>query len=78
MRPAYPRPEGDVMRAARQADLALHRARFADWLAIAVAGCAFLLLLAFAVGGAVSLLDWLDGRPNQVWPQLAALLARMD
>jgi len=78
VRPAYLRPEGAVMRAARQADLAAHQARFVDWLAIAVAGCAFLLLLAFVVGGAVSLLDWLDGRPNQVWPQIAALLARMD
>ena len=78
MRPAYMRPESAGMRAARQVDLAMHQARFADWLAIAIAGCAFLLLLAMAVGGAVSLLDWLDGRPNQVWPQLAALLARMD
>ena len=78
MRPAYLRPEGAAMRASRQADLAMHRARFADLLALAVCGCAFLLLLAFAVGGAVSLLDWLDGRPNQVWPQIAALIARMD
>ena len=61
-----------------RAALALRNTRVTDLLALVIVACAFVLLLAFLIGGAVSLLDWLDGRENQVWPQLAALLARMD
>ena len=61
-----------------RAALALRNTRASDMLAIVVTGCAFVLLLGLVIGGAVSLLDWLDGREQQVWPQLASLLARVD
>lgn len=75
MRPAYMRPEGAVMRAARQADYDLHRLRAVDALALCLG---YGLLLAMCVGGLISLFDWLDGRQQTVLPQLAALLARLD
>lgn len=75
MRPAYMRPEGAVMRAARQADLAMHQLRAVDLLALALG---YGLLLSMCVGGLISLVDWLQGNPQTVLPQIAALIARMD
>ena len=36
------------------------------------------LLLSMCVAGLISLIDWLQGNPQTVLPQIAALLARMD
>lgn len=63
------------MRRLRQADHDAHQLRPADLLALALG---YGLLLAIAVAGAISLVDWLQGNPQTVLPQLAALLARMD
>lgn len=84
MRPAYlrpsatplsPRPENPVLRAGRQADYDLHRMRPIDALALCIG---YGLLLSMCVAGLISFFDWLDGRPQSVLPQLAALLARLD
>ncbi|GIK83047.1 MAG: hypothetical protein BroJett024_41520 [Alphaproteobacteria bacterium] len=75
MRPAYLRPEGAVMRAARQADLAAHQLRAVDLLALAIG---YGLLLSMCVAGFISLIDAIQGNPQTVLPQIAALLARMD
>lgn len=75
MRPAYLRQESPMMRRLRQADLAAHRMRPADMLALALG---YGLLLSVGVAGLISLIDWLQGNPQTVLPQIAALLARMD
>jgi len=69
------RPEGAVMRAARQADYDAHQMRAVDLLAMCIG---YGLLLSMCVAGLISLIDWLQGNPQTVLPQLAALLARMD
>lgn len=69
------RPEGAMMRAARQADYDAHRLRPVDALALALG---YGLLLSMCVAGLISLIDWLQGNPQTVLPQIAALLARMD
>jgi len=75
MRPAYIRRESPMMRAARQADLAAHQLRAVDLLALALG---YGLILSMFVAGIISLIDWLQGNPQTVLPQLAALIARMD
>ena len=75
MRPAYLRPEGALMRRARQADLAAHQLRPADLFAIAIG---YGLMLAIGIAGLIALVDWLQGNPQTVLPQIAALLARLD
>lgn len=75
MRPAYLRPEGALMRRARQADLAAHRLRPADLFALAIG---YGLMLAIGIAGLIALVDWLQGNPQTVLPQIAALLARLD
>lgn len=75
MRPAYLRTESPMMRRLRQADYDLHQMRAVDALALALG---YGLLLSLCAAGLVSLVDWLQGNPQTVLPQLAALLARMD
>jgi len=75
MRPAYLRRESPILRAARQADLAAHQLRAVDLLALALG---YGLILSMCVAGLISLIDWLQGNPQTVLPQLAALIARMD
>ncbi len=60
----------------------LHRAAYdlrhmrpVDLLALALG---YGLLLAVVVGAAVSLVDWLQDRPHEVWPQIVALLDWID
>lgn len=75
MRPAYLRPESPLLRAARQADLAAHQLRAVDLLALALG---YGLLLSMLAGGCIALIDWVQGNPQTVLPQLAALIARLD
>lgn len=75
MRPAYLRPEGALMRRARQADLAAHQLRPADLFALAIG---YGVLFATVIAGFIGLVDWLQGNPQTVLPQIAALLARLD
>lgn len=75
MRPAYLRPESRLMRRARQADLAAHQMRAADLFALAIG---YGVLFATVIAGLIGLVDWLQGNPQTVLPQIAALLARFD
>ena len=75
MRPAYLRQESPMMRRLRQADLDAQRIRAVDLLALALG---YGLLLSMCVGGLISLIDWLQGNPQTVLPQIAALIARLD
>ena len=36
------------------------------------------LLLSMCVAGLISLIDWLQGNPQTVLPQIAAIVARFD
>jgi hypothetical protein len=69
------RAENALLRRARQADLAAHQMRLVDLIALALG---YGLLLSMCVGGFISLIDWLQGNPQTVLPQIAALLARLD
>lgn len=69
------RPEPAYLRRARQMDLAARRLRLVDLLALMLG---YGLLLSMLVGGAITLVDWLEGLPHSVWPEIAALLARLD
>lgn len=75
MRPAYIRRESPMMRRLRQADYDAHRLRPLDALALCIG---YGLLLSMCVAGLISFFDWLQGNPQTVLPQLAALIARMD
>jgi len=75
MRPAYLRRESPMMRTLRQADLAAHQLRAVDLLALALG---YGLILSMCVAGIISLIDWLQGNPQTVLPQIAAFIARMD
>ena len=75
MRPAYLRPESRLMRRARQTDLAAHQMRTADLLALALG---YGLMLAIGIAGLIALVDAIQGNPQTVLPQIAALLARLD
>lgn len=75
MRPAYLRQESPILRAARQADLAAHQLRAVDQLALALG---YGLLLSMSVAGLIAIVDAIQGNPQTVLPQLAALIARMD
>lgn len=75
MRPAYLRRESPILRAARQADLAAHQLRAVDLLALALG---YGVLLSMSVAGFISLIDWVQGNPQTVLPQIAALIARLD
>ena len=75
MRPAYLRREPPMMRTMRQADYDLRHMRPLDALALAIG---YGLLLSMCVGGLISLIDWLQGNPHTVLPQIAALIARFD
>ena len=75
MRPAYLRRESPMMRTLRQADYDAHRLRPLDALALALG---YGLMLSMCVAGLISLFDWLQGNPQTVLPQLAALLATLD
>lgn len=69
------RAENALLRRARQADLAAHQMRLVDLIALTLG---YGLLLSMCVGGFISLIDWLQGNPQTVLPQIAALLARLD
>ncbi len=75
MRPAYLRRESPMMRRLRQADYDAHQMRAVDLLALAIG---YGLLLSMCVAGFISLIDAIQGNPQTVLPQIAALLARMD
>lgn len=75
MRPAYLRRESPMMRRLRQADYDAHQLRAADLLALALG---YGLMLAVGVAGLISLVDWLQGQPHTVLPQIAALLDWLD
>lgn len=75
MRPVYIRRESPMMRRLRQADYDAHQLRAADMLALAIG---YGVLFASGVAGLIGLVDWLQGNPQTVLPQIAALLARMD
>ncbi len=75
MRPAYLRRESPLLRAARQADLAAHQLRAVDLLALALG---YGLLLSMSVAGLIAIVDAIQGNPQTVLPQLAALIARLD
>jgi hypothetical protein len=63
------------MRRARQADLAAHQLRAADLFAIAIG---YGVLFAAGIAGLIAIVDWLQGNPQTVLPQIAALIARLD
>lgn len=69
------RAENALLRRARQADLAAHQMRLVDLIALTLG---YGLLLSMCVGGFISLIDWLQGNPQTVLPQIAALLAKLD
>jgi len=69
------RRESPMMRRLRQADYDAHQLRAVDLLALALG---YGLLLSMCVAGLISLIDAIQGNPQTVLPQLAALLARMD
>lgn len=75
MRPAYLRRESPLLRAARQADLAAHQLRPIDLLALALG---YGLLLSMCVAGLIAVIDAIQGNPQTVLPQIAALIARLD
>lgn len=70
-----PRGESDMMRTLRQLDYDAHQLRGVDLLALAIG---YGLLLAIVAGLAVSLLDWLAGRPHEVLPAIVSLLEALD
>lgn len=64
-----------MMRTLRQADYDAHRLRPLDALALALG---YGLMLSMCVAGLISLFDWLQGNPQTVLPQIAAIVARFD
>lgn len=58
--------------------LAARQSRREDWLAIVVLLSAFFLGLFVVELVAISLLDWLEGRPHSVIPALMAFLEVLD
>jgi len=64
-----------MMRTLRQIDYDAHQMRPLDLLACALG---YGLLLSMCVAGLIALVDWLQGNPQTVLPQIAAFLARMD
>jgi len=75
VRPAYLRRESPMMRTLRQADYDAHQMRPLDALAMCIG---YGLLLSMCVAGLISLIDWLQGNPQTVLPQIAAIVARFD
>lgn len=69
------RPESALLRRARQADLAAHSLRLADVLALALG---YGLMLSTCVGGFIAAVDWIQGNPQTVLPEIVALLRRFD
>lgn len=58
--------------------LRAHQSRGSDWLAMVVMLAAFICALAIFESVAISVLDWLDGKPNSVIPAIRALLDVLD
>lgn len=75
MRPAYLRRESPMMRTLRQADYDAHQMRPLDALAMCIG---YGLLLSMSVAGLIAIVDAIQGNPQTVLPQLAALIARLD
>lgn len=69
------RAESPMMRRLRQLDLDARQLRAVDLLALAVG---YGVLLAVLVATAISIIDWLDGRPDSVIPAIAAALDALD
>lgn len=58
--------------------LRAHESRREDWLAIVVLLSAFFFGLFVLELVAISVLDWLEGRPHSVLPALQAFLETLD
>ena len=58
--------------------LAMRQSRREDWIAAAVMVAAFLAGLFLFQCAAISVLDWLDDKPNSVVPALMAFLETID
>ena len=58
--------------------LAMRQSRRDDWMAMLVMLAAFIAGLFVFQCAAISLLDWLDGKPNSVVPAIVAFLDVID
>lgn len=56
----------------------LRHSRGSDWLAMVVMLAAFICGLAVFEAVAITLLDWIEGRPHSVLPALMALFETLD
>lgn len=56
--------------------LAMRQSRGEDWLGMVVMVALFVCALAVFEAAAITLLDWMGGRPNSVLPALMALFER--
>lgn len=52
--------------------------RFKDVLAAVAVACSVLAMQAGLIAGAISLVDWIQGRPHTVIPAILALLDVLD
>lgn len=52
-----------------------HRLRPLDGLALALG---YGLLLSMCIAAIIGIVDWVQGSPQTVWPQIAALLSLLD
>lgn len=60
------------------AALAARQSRREEWIATIVMLAAFLAGLFVVECIAISLLDWIEGRPHSVWPAIVAFLDVID
>lgn len=58
--------------------LQLRRIRAVDLLAAVVIGCGAITLYVLVMMGAISLVDWIEGRPHTVIPAIVAFLQTAD
>lgn len=58
--------------------LRAHQSRGSDWLAMVVMLAAFICGLAVFEAVAITLLDWIEGRPHSVLAALRALFETLD
>lgn len=76
MRPAFlRRAESPMMRRLRQIEYDARGYHALDLVALALG---YGMLIAGVVFAAVSLIDWLDGRPAQAWQQVHSLFNWID
>ena len=69
------RPESSFSYSIRAADMEVRAMRAADLFALAIG---YGLMLAGFVGGVTVLVDWAQGNPQSVLPQVVALLEWID